>query len=216
MSNFYRTRVLLTALLCSAGFAAVALLLEGTPLTRFDARTIAAVQGAETPTLTTVMTVFTWIGTGWPLIVLTAAVGFFLYAALGHRGEVALLIAAVGGSALLNAALKPVFERERPMIYRLAEAPGFSFPSGHSMMAVGLYGALAFILWRHLPGRVGRASLIAGALLFVLGIGVSRVYLGVHYPSDVLAGYLASGAWLAALIGIYGYAAGSLRARSSR
>jgi undecaprenyl-diphosphatase len=82
---------------------------------------------------------------------------------------------------------------------------GYSFPSGHSMEAVAFYAVLSFLLWRHLTTSFGRGLLIAFSTCIIFAIGVSRIYLGVHYPSDVIGGYLASGFWLSVTIWIYQY-----------
>lgn len=75
------------------------------------------------------------------------------------------------------------------------------------MAAFTLYGILIFLLWKHLPRRSARVLLITIGSAIILLIGGSRIYLGVHYPSDVIGGYLASGTWLAACIGYYQYRA---------
>jgi len=73
---------------------------------------------------------------------------------------------------------------------------GYSFPSGHAMAALSLYGIISFILWRHIPKESGRIMLICISTLLVIFIGISRIYLGVHYPSDIIGAYLISGSWL--------------------
>jgi membrane-associated phospholipid phosphatase len=109
----------------------------------------------------------------------------------------ALMLAALGGGQALNAALKGVFERPRPSFAEpLATAAGFSFPSGHAMVSLTVYGALAFVIAAGMGGRRRQALVLAFALALVLAIGFSRVYLGVHYASDVLAAYSAGLAWL--------------------
>jgi undecaprenyl-diphosphatase len=105
--------------------------------------------------------------------------------------------------------MKLGFRRERPFFPDpLATESTFSFPSGHSLVSLAVYGSVALLLARRVrsPGR--RALLFAGTALLVLAIGFSRLYLGVHFLSDVLAGYAAGAAWLALL-----YAALELRNR---
>ncbi|MNP70769.1 Phosphatidylglycerophosphatase B [compost metagenome] len=85
----------------------------------------------------------------------------------------------------------------------MIDVNGFSFPSGHSMAAFSLYGVMAFLLWRHTLTSIGRGVLIAFSVAMILMIGISRIYLGVHYPSDVLGGFLASGCWLSISIWFY-------------
>ncbi|RKP54191.1 phosphatase PAP2 family protein [Cohnella endophytica] len=169
----------------------------------FDDRVIAKVQGLESNSLTGFMKFFTAIGAGIPVVAITAVAMAFLYFVLKHRLELVFFTVVVVGSALLNMVLKLAFRRERPTLHRIAEASGFSFPSGHSMAAFTLYGVLCFLLWKHIRHPFGRFAMILFGCLLTATIGISRIYLGVHYPSDVVGGYLCSGMWLAASIGYY-------------
>jgi undecaprenyl-diphosphatase len=93
------------------------------------------------------------------------------------------------GTGLLVTALKLLFARTRPDLFRLLALPhSFSFPSGHATGSSALFGTLALMVAQVRPGWMGRA--MAVALLLILGVGASRIYLGVHWPTDVLAGYL--------------------------
>lgn len=97
---------------------------------------------------------------------------------------------------ILNTLLKELVQRPRPEGYTLTDEVGYSFPSGHSMVAMAFYGLLAWLVWRYETNPVERHvyPLIFGGL--VVMVGVSRVYLGVHYATDVLAGLLVSTVWL--------------------
>ncbi|MBM4764601.1 phosphatase PAP2 family protein [Bacillus sp. B15-48] len=109
---------------------------------------------------------------------------------------------AVAGGGLLNLWLKNYFERERPNVNRIAEADGFSFPSGHSMGSITYYGFLGYLVIR---SKYKPLTKLGWGILFgfmILLIGISRIYLGVHYPSDVLAGYMAGIVWLILCISI--------------
>lgn len=102
-------------------------------------------------------------------------------------------------SSLLNYILKVIVQRPRPELLRLIEISGFSFPSGHSMTAMSFYGFLIFFSIRYL--KHWTKYCIAGALsILVLAIGISRIYLGVHYASDVFAGFIFGFAWLVVFI----------------
>ena len=114
-----------------------------------------------------------------------------LWWGLKRRREAVEILAAVAGSALLNQLLKHFFGRVRP-ITALIYQPGLSFPSGHSMIGLALYGMLAWQLWRH-----GRHPFWAALLLlWAVFIGLTRVYLHVHYATDVLAGFAAGTGWV--------------------
>ncbi len=106
--------------------------------------------------------------------------------------------AALGGSALLNLAAKQFFARERPTLWEsISPEDTFSFPSGHAMGSMTLAVVLVLLAW---PTR-WRWAVLAAMALFVPMVGLSRVYLGVHYPSDILAGWAAAAAWA---VGCYG------------
>jgi undecaprenyl-diphosphatase len=185
------------------GFGIIALLIGRDLISSFDLSVISTVQGWENPLLTVIMERFTWLGSTLVVVILAIGIMIFLAVVLGHRKELLLFLAIIGGAPLLNIVLKSFFRRERPNIHRLAEEATYSFPSGHSMAAFALYGGLVYLLWRHVGSKTGRSILITAGSIIVLFIGVSRIYLGVHYPSDVIGGYLASGMWLGLSIGIY-------------
>ncbi|RCX16967.1 undecaprenyl-diphosphatase [Fontibacillus phaseoli] len=193
----------ITGLICAVAFTVIAVAVQSGQISQFDRTLIDAVQGREAPGLTGVMEFFTSIGNGTSVALITLIAMTFLYGVLGHRRELLLLCCTMLGSAILNSLLKICFIRERPTFHRLIEVTGYSFPSGHSMVAFCLYGTLAYLLWRHLPGRKRRFILILLSLMFIVTIGLSRIYLGVHYPSDVLGAYFAGGFWLSCSIWLY-------------
>ena len=104
---------------------------------------------------------------------------------------------ATGGSALLNIATKRLFARDRPSLWdSIAPEATYSFPSGHAMGSMTLAAVLILLAW---PTRA-RWWVIAAMAVFVPMVGLSRVYLGVHYPSDILAGWAAASIWV---VGVY-------------
>jgi len=102
----------------------------------------------------------------------------------------------VAFGTVLNHALKNMFQRLRPNQTMLTNMTTYSFPSGHSMVSFIFYMSLAYFIFRHLDNKRAGTILACVFSVLVLGIGVSRVYLGAHYPSDVLAGYAAGAAWV--------------------
>ena len=98
-------------------------------------------------------------------------------------------------SAILSSVLKNIFKRPRPDILRLVEESSFSFPSGHSMNNMALYFFIALSLLFYLKNKTIKYSICVAFFLFVLFIGLARIYLGIHYASDVLAGF-AMGIWV--------------------
>jgi undecaprenyl-diphosphatase len=197
------SRTFVMSILCAIGFICLALWYGGQKVKSFDQSMISFVQGMESPALTNIMKFFTSIGTGLPIVIITIIILFVLYFVLGHRRELLLLLGVTVCSALLNVILKQLFHRERPTLHRLVEQTGLSFPSGHAMAAFSLYAILIYLLWRHTSTSFGRIILIAVGSLLIAAIGISRIYLGVHYPSDVIGGYLASGSLVFMSIGIY-------------
>lgn len=164
-------------------------------------------QRLDTALLTWIHSTFPgWLGTpmrlvavlGYPWAVvplLILAVGAFYLN--GLKFSAALLLVSVPGSAILGTALKSFYERTRPELFETGyEAPFYSFPSGHAITAVSLYGIITLLTAQRLEGWRRWVVATAGAALVLL-IGFSRLYLGVHYPSDVLAGYLAATFWVA-------------------
>ena len=99
-------------------------------------------------------------------------------------------------STMLNLLLKNIVERPRPIGYRLINETGYSFPSGHSMISAAFYGLIIYFIWKNVKNtKLKYISCILLSLLIVL-IGISRIYLGVHYASDVIGGFIISIAYL--------------------
>ncbi|MFF2090015.1 phosphatase PAP2 family protein [Paenibacillus sp. NPDC058174] len=201
--KFVFTASIIVSLIGAIGFTLIAVLIGKNNMEWFDSRVIAFVQQWESPGLTKVMNGLSLLGAGTLNIILTVLIMLMLYFVFKHRWELLFFIGVIAGSALLNVLLKAIFHRDRPTLHRLADATGYSFPSGHSMAAFALYGVLCFLLWKHARTALARTLLIVAGTVMILGIGISRIYLGVHYPSDVVGGYLASGTWLAVIIWFY-------------
>lgn len=149
------------------------------------------------PTRDHIVTAVTYLAQGEVTIPLLAGIG----GALIYRGEAAAaLILTLGlcGSWLLNSVFKSFFRRQRPNLWESAKRPmDYSFPSGHSMSAVSFYGLLAANL-AYFGISLGVTIPLAAAV--TVGVGLSRLYLGVHWPTDVLSGWLAGGIWLGACL----------------
>ena len=97
---------------------------------------------------------------------------------------------------VLNQLLKRILQRPRPTEYRIIEETGYSFPSGHSMISMAFYGYLIYLIYKHVKNKYIKGTLIALLSILICSIGVSRIYLGVHYTSDVLGGFLISISYL--------------------
>lgn len=151
----------------------------------------------------------TALGSMGILVGLTLAVAGYLWL-LGNRRSMGLMLAAVYGGILASSFFKQWFDRPRPDLvpHEMAVSTA-SFPSGHSMLAAVTYLTLAAMLARVQPTRALKIYVLAVAVLVTVGVGVSRVYLGVHWPSDVLGGWTAGAAWALACWLIAGWIEGS-------
>ncbi|MCX6788164.1 MAG: phosphatase PAP2 family protein [Candidatus Kaiserbacteria bacterium] len=153
----------------------------------------------RTPLLLQIFNVITILGSVPFVIGVAGIVGIFLWYATAYRAYIAGLVVTLLGAATTGYFMKILVGRARPsgLISSIAET-SFSFPSGHATAAMALYGFLAYLLCALFPER--KAAVLTAAVLLIGVIGFSRLYLGVHFPSDVLAGYLLGGLWL--LIGV--------------
>ena len=105
-------------------------------------------------------------------------------------------------ASLTNYILKQILQRPRPIEYRIIDENGYSLPSGHSMVSMAFYGYLIYWIYRHINNKYIKWSLITLLSLLIISIGISRIYLGVHYTSDVLAGFLVAISYLIIYINI--------------
>ncbi|MFZ5597394.1 MAG: phosphatase PAP2 family protein [Bacillota bacterium] len=171
----------------------------------FDGAVTGFVRQFTDPRVVLVMKALTMLGSPGVIAVLVIAAAAALLLSGRPPGEPILLIAAASGSMIINELLKVAFHRPRPEVEQLVHAAGYSFPSGHSMTGMAFFGALAYLLWTYRSPAFVRRVIAAFLLLLAFFIGVSRIYVGVHFPSDVLGGFAAGGAWLAVCITAWRY-----------
>lgn len=137
----------------------------------------------------------TSLGGGTILILMTAAVIGFLFID-GKQAAANFVLASVAGGSLLSTILKLIFARPRPTVVpHLVEVSSASFPSGHAMLSAVVYLTLGALLSRVEGPPRAKIYILSVAILLTFLVGVSRVYLGVHWPTDVLAGWCAGAAW---------------------
>lgn len=168
-----------------------------------DEALIHHVSTLEHPFLTAMLIALSYIGSTTPVVVISIVLLIVLYQCTKKKRDIIFFTVVSLCSVSLNVLLKSYFERERPTIITMIEETGFSYPSAHAMAAFTLYGAVTFLFWRHLKKRKSRRLLLGAASCMILLMGFSRIYLGVHYPSDVIGGYLVSGTLLTISIFIY-------------
>ena len=166
------------------------------------------------PEITGVMKGVTLLGS--PSVVFLIAIGTISVFLILRRQllEPLFLTIAATGSWLLSDLLKWSFHRPRPTVNQLLHVTGYSFPSAHSMVSMAFYGAMVYLFWMYLPSPRWRWFLTSSLFLLIVFIGISRIYLGVHYPSDVLAGFIAGGIWLTCCV--LAFNAASYRTRLAR
>ena len=168
-------------------------------LQRFDATVRATVHAYANPALTQVMQALSFLGSiGFLAPLFLILIAIFLAKEL-RRAAIWFTVAVVG-SQILDAILKLVFHRARPVPFFGADPASYSFPSGHAMTSVCFYGVLAGLLSAQVQSLRARVLIWIASGVLIAGIGLSRVYLGVHYPTDVIAGYLAGVIWVNTLL----------------
>ena len=164
---------------------------------QFDEAAMRLMGAHQVPWLDAAMVEITSLGTGIVVAMIVAVAGLFLWL-YNYRQSAQLLVFATLGGLLLNYVLKVGFNRPRPQIFIWGtHAVSSSFPSGHAMSAAVVYSMVAFLAARLQKTWLARTATRAIAMVLILLICFSRVYLGVHYPSDVLAGLIVGLAWSA-------------------
>ena len=153
------------------------------------------------PAMDALMNFFTLLGSVYVIPILFAA-AIIVLIVQRRPGAALFLTVASGGALLLNGAMKLFFERPRPQVPWANVLPDYSFPSGHTMNSVAFYGALAVIVWSIAGRRWGIVAVIAATVLCTL-IGISRIYLGYHYFTDVIGGALAGVSWLLITVAVF-------------
>jgi membrane-associated phospholipid phosphatase len=177
----------------------------------FDNGVALAIHSTASPTQTAIMNAATDFGElfVFGFVVVTLIIGAVLWYRARHDPfrvqEIAILnglapTVAVGGAALLALGVKEIVRRARPNLFPHLADSGYSFPSGHTMVALAFYGMCAFLLVRAVRNGWARAGVIALAAIIVAAVAYSRVYLGEHFPTDVIGSLILGSAWLLALI----------------
>jgi undecaprenyl-diphosphatase len=142
-----------------------------------------------------IMVEITFLGTG-TVVIMSVGISAMFLSLTGHRYSALLLLVSTAGGLVLNNLLKLGFGRPRPQIFAWVQpAASWSFPSGHAMSAAVVYGTVAYLAARLQQRRLHRILTFGLAGLLIVAISVSRLYLGVHYPSDVIAGVIIGLAW---------------------
>lgn len=190
--------ILILGLLAIVSFVKLSLLVVTDRVDAFDQMIISRIQGLYSEDMTRFMKAVTNLAMpSYVIIPVLLIVLYFLFIK-PHRWYAIKFPAIALGSYLMNVLLKVIFDRPRPQLdQRMVEAlQNLSFPSGHAMFAISFYGMVILMIWKLSRTDLTKAItlLFFGSLIFL--IGFSRIYLKVHYPSDVLAGFAAGFIWL--------------------
>jgi undecaprenyl-diphosphatase len=155
---------------------------------RYDHTITSFVQSFRTPTLDGLVKIYTQIGNSLPFTLISLVIVLCLVLKKYYRTALFLISNIILGPGI-NHLVKLVVQRNRPVL-RLIKIDGYSFPSGHSAAAMVLFGSLIFMTWHFLKNRLWQTLLSIVWLIMMLLLGLSRIYLNVHFPTDVTAGLL--------------------------
>lgn len=186
-----------------AGFLLLARLVAGAGLERGDVAVLRWLRDQQAPGLDLVALAGTALGSGLAAYVVLGVAAVLFWRSRHHLSALLLVVTLVGARALIGL-LKGFYDRPRPGLFgdevralglTFPYPESASFPSGHAITAVAVFGTLAYLVARLEPTRQLRRLTLASTLLVILVIGFSRVYFAVHYPSDIVAGFLAGLLW---------------------
>ena len=194
------------------GFAVAALVLWGIGwlvtgtyrgwISPFDSSIRGAIRQMQSPMWAALLLTVTKLGSTIYLIIVGCAVGIILIILRWFKPLV-LLIVVMAGQAALHHGFKWLIARPRPSaLINYKDVESFSYPSGHAVAGLCLYATIAWFVSSGVESPAGKAGVWICAALLIFLIGLSRVYIGVHYPSDVLAGFLGAAIWTAAVLSI--------------
>jgi undecaprenyl-diphosphatase len=185
------------AIVCTWAFSEIAERVRAGGTQSFDNSVMQWMAAHQSPQLQTVMLEVTSLGTGTVVTMIVLIAGLFLW--LNHHKHSAILLAAATiGGIVLDELLKIGFNRPRPQVFKWGTyAVSSSFPSGHAMSSIVVYGTVAYLAARLQQNVRSRILTMSLAAIIIILICLSRLYLGVHYPSDVLAGLVIGLAWAA-------------------
>lgn len=183
-------------LLGCLGFTLLASGVTAGSTSNFDTTIADAIHSLHQPWLDTFFTLFTSLGNLEVMLPLSLGILALLLIKKQYRNA-AVLTFGVGGAALLNVLLKNLFDRDRPDLWvSLVHETSYSFPSGHAMASCALALCIIAFVWK----TKWRTVVLVCGISFMALIGISRVYVGVHYPTDVLGGWILGGTWVALVV----------------
>lgn len=155
----------------------------------FDVAILDYIHNSTNPVLLSIMEFISFVGSGWFLL---PAIGIvIIYTFVKKEYYISkILLANILGSWVFNYILKAIIQRTRPFDYALVKQGGLSFPSGHSMVTMSMYLAIAYLLSRNVDNVIKKRNIYIIASTIIILMGISRMYLGVHWPTDIIGGYV--------------------------
>lgn len=165
-------------------------------ITKYDAAITKYVTSFRTPQLNKILQFITNLGDLYGYIVITTICSLWFYFKFKNWKYVLQLVFVIIVSGLSNLALKEVINRARPTAEHLVSVETLSYPSGHAMSAMAFYGFLIYLFYFLKINKWLKASLIILCSFLIVSIGISRIYLGVHFPSDIAGGIIAGTIWV--------------------
>jgi undecaprenyl-diphosphatase len=184
---------------CFGLFVWLAITISSGPAGSFDEAIRSAIHRFASPDLTRLAQGISLLGSG-AVIASLFIIAFIGIHATGRRRAAIALAVVMAGAVVLENALKFAVHRARPEPFFGTAPETYSFPSGHALFSACFYGAIAWLLSAAFRNFGPRAAIWAISLALIAAIGLSRLYLGVHYPTDVIAGYLVAAFWITGLL----------------
>ena len=206
LGSFYTSPYFVLSLLLLVPFSlfAFGVAEQSSWLTSFDQFIAAPILTSRSPANTAFYASITDIGGTFFIILVTFLVSsYFIWQKKNSKTAYWFIFHVLLGAGLLNQVVKFLFQRPRPTISHLVLQGGYSFPSGHSMASTICYGGIAFLIICLTKRKWIKWLACLFAIILVSIIGLSRIYLGVHFPSDVLAGFCLAGSWFSLSIAFY-------------
>ncbi len=185
--------------ICLIIFAVMVKLLQKNKFESFDSKVYEFIIQFKSDSLTMLMKLISFLCSVWFLLLFSVVIMLVCK----RKRFVFFIVLNLLLCFLLNQTMKFIFERPRPFNINIIIENGYSFPSGHSMVSLAFYGLFIYIIWHMNKPRLEKLFYVIPLILLVLLIGISRIYLGVHYASDVIAGYALSMAYLIIFIKLF-------------
>lgn len=185
---------LIIAILAALGFFLLSQQVLNQNTTQFDTAVLQYFLSIQTPFLNVFFVVISFLGKPYFLLLINLIFSLFLW--INQKISIAIVFLIIGsGAARFNLFLKSSLGRQRPELWdRIIEVKHLSYPSGHAMDSIVIYGLICYYLMTQL--KPWRWLILTLTTLFIILIGLSRLYLGVHWPTDVIAGYIMGSVWL--------------------